>query len=100
MVKRFGKNGSKRPKWLKANSNIFFECFLDFRDRSRLNVQCVAFNRGHSFETLRSLMSWDGKTHTKISPPFDTTDGKSRTRFLRIYVKPHNTNMVTIYYLA
>ena len=42
--------------------------FLDFRDRSQLNVQCVAFNRGHSFETLRSLMSWDGKKQNKNHP--------------------------------
>ena len=61
---------------------------------------CVAFNRGRSFETLRSLMSWDGKTHTKKSSPFDTTDGKSRARFLRIYVKSYNTYIVTIYYLV
>ena len=88
MVKRFGKNGSKRPKWLKANSNIFFECFLDFRDRSRLNVQCVAFNREHSFETLRLLLSWDCKKHTKIMP-FIITDGKSRSKFLTTYVKSH-----------
>ena len=45
-------------------------------------------------------MSWDGKTHTKKSSPFDTTDGKSRTRFLRVYVESRNTYIVTIYYLA
>ena len=36
-------------------------------------------------------MSWDGKKHKKKSSPFNTTDGKSRTKFLRIYVKSHNT---------
>ena len=40
---------------------------------------CVAFNRGHRFETLRSLMSWDGKTNKNKSSLFDTNDGKSRT---------------------
>ena len=53
----------------------------------------------HSFETLRSLMSGDGKKHKKASP-FNTTDGKSRIKFLRIYAKSHNTYIVTIYYLA
>ena len=45
---------------------IYIWIFLDFRDRSRQNIQCVAFNRGHNFETLRSLMSWEAKKHKKI----------------------------------
>ena len=55
----------KKAKIAKSQFQYFFWTFLDFRDRSRLNVQCVAFNRGHSFETLRSLMSWDGKKPQK-----------------------------------
>ena len=86
----------KKLKWIKANSNIFFWISLDFCDRFRLNVQCVAFNRRHSFETLRSLMSWDGKKHKKASP-FHTTDGKFRTKFHRIYGKSHNT-YITIWH--
>ena len=55
-------------KWLTAKSKFqyFFGIFLDFRDRSRLNVQCVTFNRGHNFETLRSLMPWNAKKHKNI----------------------------------
>ena len=49
---------------------------------------------GHCFEPSRSLMSWDGKKQKKSSS-FNTTDGKSRTKFLRIYVKSHNTCIVT-----
>ena len=44
-------------------------------------------------------MPWDGK-NTKKSSPFNTKDCKSRTKFLRIYVKSHNTYIVKIYYLA
>ena len=64
---------------------------------------CIAFNRGDSFETLRSLMSWGGKTRKKNHPHSnhtDTTDGKSRTRFLRVDAEFRNTYIVTIYYLA
>ena len=43
-----------------------------------------------SFETLRSLMSWDSKKQQNSSS-FNSTDGKSRT-----YVKSHNTNRVKI----
>ena len=64
-------------KWLKkakiAKSQfqyiyIFFRIFLDFRDRSRLNAQCVVFNSEHSFGTLRSLMLQDGKKQNKNHP--------------------------------
>ena len=68
---------------------------MDFRDRSRLNAEIVSDNRGCNFETLRSLMSWDTKTRKKSSS-FNTTDGKSKrakTKFLRIYVKSHNTHI-------
>ena len=37
---------------------------MGFHDHSPLNVQCDAFNSGHKFETVRSLMSWDGKKQT------------------------------------
>ena len=40
-------------------------------------------------------MSWDTKTRKKSSS-FNTTDGKSKrakTKFLRIYVKSHNTHI-------
>ena len=52
---------------------------------------------------------WDGKKQTKKKKTakkkkkksaFNTTDSKLRTKFLRIYVKSHNTYIVTSYYLA
>ena len=75
-----------------ADLFTFFLLVLDLRDRCRLNVHRVNFNRGQSFETLRSLMSWDAKKQKKSSS-FDITDSKSKrakTKFLRIYVKSHN----------
>ena len=44
-------------------------------------------------------MSWDDKKKKKSSP-LNTTDGKSGTKFLRVYEKSQNTYIVTIYYLA
>ena len=88
-------------KMAKSQFQYFFEYFWIFATvlDEMFRLLCVSFNRGHSFETLGSLMSWDGKTQKNPSP-FDTTDGKSRTRFLRIYIESRNTYIVTIYYLA
>ena len=75
---------------------MFFLNIFEFLRLFSTKCSACCFNRGHSFETLRSLNSWDGKKRKK-SFPFNTTDGKSRTKFLRIYVKSHNKD---IYYLA
>ena len=52
-------------KTAKSQFQYFFEYFWIFATvlDEMFGLLCVAFNRGHIFETLRSLMSWDGKTH-------------------------------------
>ena len=91
--KNFLRKWLKKAKIAKSQFQYFFIIF-GFPRPFSTNVQCIAFNMGHCFEPSRSLMSWDGKKQKKSSS-FNTTDGKSRTKFLRIYVKSHNTCIVT-----